>query len=343
MPPTDAAVPAVDLSAITLFWHVVDTLSSDSEPSAQLWDALLGTPGYRALTRSEFDPEFFRQSFRLAYMPSLSDSLAIALEESRSGRYLGHYEQVGRRRAELEAFAAELETDASFSNPSRLAAEWLPPPSPSEPAPVAVVVFSMDARGYDPIVMDLLAARELDLRSFVAHESHHWYRNRRATIDWDQVTEHEQDLLWTLYQIQGEGIADQIDKRAWIEGEEPVPGGRESYAEAYLEALEAAPGTIRMLDSLLVAHSTASTDEHRVAIGARIAEIVPMSGHPTGYHMARAILESSGRERLVEDIANPAEFLRAYDEGSRSAGGSGLSADALSYLSVLDERFRPRR
>jgi hypothetical protein len=202
-------------------------------------------------------------------------------------------------------------------------------------------VFSLDARGYDPIVMDVLAARELDLRSFVAHESHHWYRNRRATIDWDRVPQHEQDLLWTLYQIQGEGIADQIDKRAWIEGEEPVPAGRESYAEAYLEALEAAPRTIRSLDSLLVVHSNAPTDEQRAAIGAHIAEIIPMSGHPTGYHMARTILSALGRERLAADVANPAEFLRAYDEASRASGGRGLSPDALYYLALLDERFRP--
>jgi hypothetical protein len=340
MPPTDAPVSAVDLAAIELFWQVVDTLSSDLEPSPALWTALFDTPGYRALTRSEFDPGFFRRNFRLAYKPSLRDSLTIAGEELRAGRFLRHYEQVGQRRVELESFAAELASDTAFGSPSRLAAKWLPPPAPSDPAPVALVVFSLDARGYDPIVMDVLAARELDLRAFVAHESHHWYRNRRATIDWDQVPQHEQDLLWTLYQIQGEGIADQIDKRAWIEGKEPIPAGREAYAEAYLEALEAAPGTIRALDSLLVAFSAAPMDEQRAAIGAHVAEIVPMSGHPTGYHVARAILETEGRERLVADIANPAAFLLSYDEASRSAGGGGLSPGAVKYLAELAERFR---
>jgi hypothetical protein len=319
----------------------VDSLSRDEEPSPVLWRALFATPGYRALTRSEFEPSFFQESFRLAYMPSLRDSLARALEEGMNDRRLRHYRRVLQSRAQLEAFTDELNRSNPMEEPSRLAAEWLPLPPPAEPAPLALTVFDLDARGYDPIVMDPLAAMELDLQSFIAHESHHWYRNDRARVDWDNVAPHDEELLWTLYQIQGEGIADHIDKRPWIEGEAAVPAGRERYAEDYLEALAATPATIRGLDSLLASLGAATDTDHRADIGARVGELIPMSGHPTGYYLARTILDALGQERLVEDVANPAAFIRAYDEAARASGVPGLSPEALHGLTELEAVFAP--
>lgn len=334
-----ASGDAIDLGAIELFWQIVDLLSQDEEPSPELWEALFATPGYSALTQSEFEPSFFHESFRLAYMPSLNDSFSRALEEEKNHRRLRHYRKVVERRAELETFSENLKHSNRMTEFSRLAAEWLPRPSPDKPAPLAVVVFDMDARGYDPIVIDLLAAKELDLDSFLAHEAHHWYRNDRATIDWDDGEPHEADLLWTLYQVQGEGIADQIDKRPWIEGEVPPPAVREDYTRSYFDALAATPSTIRALDSLLVAFDAATEIDEQATIGARVAELVPMSGHPTGYYMARTILETLGRERLVTDIANPVAFFLTYDEAARASGRQGFSPEALSVLTELEARF----
>ena len=332
---------AVDLSAIRIFWQIVDLLSEDKEPSPELWRALFDTPGYRALTRSEFRPSFFQGSFRLVYRPSLGDSLAGVLQDGRNVRLLRHYMEVKARRAELETFTEHLARSNPMEEPSRLAAAWLPRPSPEEPPPLALVVFDLDARGYDPIVIDLLAAKELDLLPFLAHESHHWYRNDRAMVDWDEIAPHDEELLWTLYQIQGEGIADQIDKRPWIDEGAPVPDALKPYAVDYAAALAATRTTIRELDSLLVAFGTSSDADHRAGIGTRFAEIVPMSGHPTGYHMASTILEMLGRERLVMDVANPVAFFRAYDEAARMSGAPGLSPEALSNLAELEALFTP--
>jgi len=337
----------IDFSGIERFWEVVDMLSQDAEPPAELWDALFATDGYRALTESEFERQFFEEAFRLAYKPSLQDSLELVLEKQDGrARRLRHYLQVGERRDELEAFATELERSGSLKQLSRQAADWLPPPLPDQPAPVAVVIFDMDARGYDPIVLDLLAAKELDLSSFLAHESHHWYRNARATIDWDAVASQDADLLWTLYQIQGEGIADQIDKRPWLEGEAPVPTAREGYAESYLDALAGTPATLRSLDSMLVAFGAAveaaGDTAAAAAIGSHIAELVPMSGHPTGYFMSNVILTELGKERLVVDVSDPIAFFRTYHEAARTSGlAPALSSQAMETLDTLRARYSP--
>ena len=338
--PTPASAPAIDASAIGPFWQIVDTLSQDFEPSPRLWRALFDTPGYRALTRTEFEPHRLQEGFRLAYMPSRADRLDGAVESGGESRRLRHYRQVLERRTELEAFAGELTASEIGREPSRLAAEWLPGPAPDSLAPIALVVFDLDARGYDPIVVDLLAARELDLVPFLAHESHHWFRNDRATVDWEAVDTNDAETLWTLYQIQGEGIADQIDKRPWIEGTVPVPEAFRSYGKQYALELIASPETLRRLDSLLVAHGKAAGRE-RAEIGARVADLIPMSGHPTGYHMARTILEAGGRERLVADVTNPVAFFRAYDEAARTLGRPGLSPEALASLDALEPVFSP--
>jgi len=338
-PREEARSAAIDVTALEPFWQIVDTLSADREPSPELWEALLSTPGYLALTESEFVPSYFVESFRLVYMPSLVDSLAVALEDASGSRRLRHYLQVAERRTELTAFSEELTSSDRAREPARLAAEWLPGAEPEHPAPIALVVFDLDARGYDPIAVDLLAAKELDLLPFLAHESHHWYRNDRAAVDWDDVPPPDADLLWTLYQVQGEGLADQIDKRPWLEGKAPVPTARESYARDYLEALARTPGILRELDSLLLERGTTTDPERMAAIGARAAEIVPMSGHPTGYFMARTILDTLGHDRLVQDVANPVAFFRAYDEAARASGQPGLSEGALLGLDRLEPAF----
>ena len=46
-------VSALDVTALDGFWRVLDTLSADLEPSDRLWDELLATPAYRALTEDE--------------------------------------------------------------------------------------------------------------------------------------------------------------------------------------------------------------------------------------------------------------------------------------------------
>jgi hypothetical protein len=343
--PTSSASTSLDVSGIRQFWSIVDLLVEDTEPERTAWDSLLATPGYRALTASEFTPSFFQENFRLAYMPSRQYALARQLgEDGRAARYLRHYRQVLEQRAELETFTAELPGSDKLGEPGRRAAEWLPPPPPSEDVPVALVVFDMDGRGYDPIVLDVLAAKDMDLAAFLGHEAHHWYRNRNTPIDWERVAPEDEAVLWTLNQIQGEGIADMIDKRPWVEGEVPPP--RQGYAQRYRDALAATPQFLKQLDSLMALLATppgGGISEHtafRTAIGDQLAEAVPMSGHPTGYFMASVILEELGRERLRTNIGNPLAFFRTYDEAARqTTGRPALSDAALRTLVELEERY----
>ncbi len=74
----------LDFTGVDQFWHVVDILAKDTEPTEQQWQALLSTPGYRLAqialgTVVQEDLEVaFRPSRRAAF-----DSLTALAERSR--------------------------------------------------------------------------------------------------------------------------------------------------------------------------------------------------------------------------------------------------------------------
>ena len=110
------------------------------------------------MTASEFEQSFFQENFRIALMPSRRGALEQQLQDGSAARYLRHYMPVVEERERLERFTEAFQLSDDLAEAMDLAAEWLLPPLPSEPAPVALVVFAMDGRGYDPIVLDVLAA-----------------------------------------------------------------------------------------------------------------------------------------------------------------------------------------
>lgn len=64
------ANPNFDFSGMDRFWEVVAVLEADRDPTTAQWNALFETPGYRALTASEFDRSFLEDAFEIAFRPS---------------------------------------------------------------------------------------------------------------------------------------------------------------------------------------------------------------------------------------------------------------------------------
>ena len=278
----ELANPTFDFSSMESFWRVVELLEGDREPSPAQWDSLLSTPGYKALTASEFDPDFFVACFTLAYKPSHEDELRESMKEPRKARYLKHYLEVRDRKAALLEHQARLCKEDMMTEAVEEARRFLPDDIPSTYPPVAFVVFADDGRGYDPIVIDLLSSMNWPFDAFLAHESHHWYRNRLLAFRSDKIDAEDEYLVATLKQIQAEGIADQIDKASWFEPGAEVPERWREYATRYREAHSKSAHLILALDSLLCVMGDAPADA-RQHHGKEIAELIPMSGHPTGF------------------------------------------------------------
>lgn len=148
-------------------------------------------------------------------------------------------------------------------------------------------------------------SKQGDLNSFLAHECHHWIRNRHLAYDRSLAAEEDDPLLWVLDQLQAEGIADRIDKAGMIEGEVEPPPSRAAYMAEFLENLAAAPEHIRQLDTIL--SSGTSTES-----GENLRSTVPQSGHPTGYFMASRIVDFRGLPALVSSAGDPFAFVELY-------------------------------
>jgi hypothetical protein len=332
------ANPGFDFSAIEPFWAVKSTLESGQEPSQEQWDALLDTPGFLALTMSEFTPEFFRRNIELAFMPSLASEREEALAGP-NGSYIKHYLHVAGERESLGQHLAKLKSKPIIPRIVQRARQFLPTDHVAGRPQVAFVIFANDGRAYDPIVVDLQASRNWDFESFLAHEFHHWFRNRALSVDFEAVDSLDYDLIWTLNQLQAEGIADQIDKRGWVLQGAEVPGGMSGYANRYMENLEAAPALLQRLDSLLTSYSKPGSP--RGKIGAEIRSLVPQSGHPTGFYMASLILEHLGEGALIDDVGNPFGFVKTFARAAAQAPRTvvALSPATIDLLTALEQKY----
>ena len=325
----------VDVSGVERFLEITALLERDVEPTPAQWDSLFATPGYAVLLRHEFRRDFFIRRFEVAFMPSKQAELAEqrARDTGFWAQFLPHYLRAKSMRAEIRRRMEEMRA-ADFSQAAVARARAFLPDLPPDGTPsVAFVIFGPDSRGYDPVVLDILYAtgREAFL-DLVAHEFHHWYRARLAP----DLTRH-QDILWVLGQIHLEGVADLINVPRWLGRPADSLSANE---RRYVGYLDTSPATIRVVDSLLAAMLDDPGDIRE--LGARLRAAVPMSGHPTGFYMARTILEEMGRDAVVGTVANPFAFFRLYSQSAtrRRDGTPPLSDRALAFLRSLEARYQ---
>jgi hypothetical protein len=309
----DDKIPVIDLSGMIAFWMILEILQSDNEPSEHQWKQLFNTLGYKALS-TEFDSCFFRKKYELAYKPS---SRAIKGHE-KDDRYVKHYLEVAEKRKEVEAWLRDIEENDFLKGSLSKVKEWLP--SDVDEAPVvAFVVFEMDARGYDCIVLDPLFSMSLgsDIGDLLAHELFHNYARKFYVYDPCSAEPLDVDLLWVLRQLNEEGIADQIFALRYPSLEEQV---------------ENSPIIIQEMDKII--QKMAFSKDTR-ELSKRLRMTLPRAGHLTGYYMAKAILKGLGKERLLETVGNPFGFIGVYDEAAEILGLRCFSPETLEYIESL--------
>jgi hypothetical protein len=322
----------IDFSGVEKFLQLTALLEKDQEPTKEQWDALFATPGYRILIKNEFRPDFFMMRFRLAFMPSKKAELAAQMKKDTGwlGQFLPHYLRAKKEREAIRAEIKRLESMSFIKTAVDRAKAFLPPFEVKSYPPVSFVVFAPDARGYNPVVLDILYTKDEkdSLIDFIAHEFHHYYK------DW--LTGLNPDVLWVIDQIHAEGIADQVNRGAWFHDRERFAvESQKERNKPFLELYEKSPEVIREMDRLFGLMNDRAGD--MALLGAEIRSIVPQSGHPTGFYMANVILKHLGKGALVEDIGNPFAFLRRYNRAAeRDEEAPSFSAKALEYISLLE-------
>jgi hypothetical protein len=329
----------LDSSGLEMFWRVVSVLEKDLNPSAEQWDSLFRTPGYAILTKSEFKREFFTEKFALVFMPSKAAELNIALDNADDWekRYLRHYLRVKSLKKSIQAHVRKLDSDPLFRRASQMALSFIPAKGIADYPAVAFLVFEPDARGYSPVVIDALMSMDKgpDLVYLLAHEFHHFFRNQVLVFDPEKADPEDEDILWVINQLQGEGIADQINMRRWMDD-----GERFKLNEPeYLKLHEKSPEIIRAMDALFA--QIDQSPGKKKELGRRIREMLPWSGHPTGFYMANRIRDQLGSETLVRGVGDPFSFFSLYKTAADNSGDNraSLSEATVHIVHTLSNKY----
>lgn len=332
--------PVFDLSALDAFWPVVEILQQDLDPPAELWDALFDAPAYHVLVEEDMTPVYFERMLNLVYRPSLRSQRDAALADPQSQAAVGHFVETWERRSSVDRAARDLARRGVSEDLLASLRALLPAELPAGHPTVALVVWANAGRGGDPILVDPLSISYWDVPGYIAHELHHWYRDQLLDYTRSAVEEADRPLLTWLEALQAEGIADQIDKHAWIEGTVRVDPARASYLERYRHALQHVNDSVVGLDTGLSAWLAGTNAAEKRAAGLDLAEVLPLGAHPLGYFMTRTILGAFGRERLVAIVGNPFAFARLYDAAARTGGSARpLSDEAMAALDALEKKY----
>ncbi len=331
--------PNFDFSGMEQFWIITQKIEEGKEPSEQDWTNLFNTPGYMALTKSEFRKEMFREYFCLVFDTGKKDSLEVKLNDPGFSGYrkgiLKHYITVKGSRAELES-QIELLKNRPVSGPAMPEAlEYLPVKNIKGYPPVAFVIFSFDGRGYDPIVLDLLASTKIDILPFLAHEFHHYYRNKFSRLNFAKVEKDNNQIIHYINEIQAEGIADQIDKKPMLTDSV----GLSRMAARFKKYYDMSPGIIEKLNEIF--EKQVDSDQEMNTIGNEISSILPQSGHHPGFFMASTIIEVFGKKKLIEKYDNPFEFFRLYSLAAKKSSDSRpvFSEKAMEFITGFEKDF----
>lgn len=307
--------PNFDFSGIEEFWHIVNIFEKNQEPSNNDWSLLFNTPGYKVLTGSEFPQKFFKDSFRLVFKPSESKNLELSLKQKRNLHHLKHYIKVRDNKNKVNAQLKKLKREQYNRTAVRRTLEFLPQNSVSQYPPVSFVIFESNGRGSSPIVVDLAASIEWDFVSFLAHEFHHWYRNRQLKFDYRKIKTDDLEIISVLSHVEAEGIADMVDKKDWFTKSNNAIS---IYARRFISDVGKTPFVIQQMDKILKQISEESGDKRK--LGRKLRSLLPQKGHTTGYFMASLILETLGKKVLVNTVGNPFDFFLLYNKAAKIKG-----------------------
>ncbi len=336
LPPLPSA--GLDFSGVDRFWELADQLTKDVEPSEDDWRRMASSVGYR---------------LSLQQVPTTRSDMEIALRPSRRAEFdsltkidndeadrLRHFRATMTHREALAVYRDSLTRSLPIEKAVAIAARFLPPhATDGKTAPlVAFGLFRDDAYSLGPrgVVIDLdHVYEEGGLEGLLAHEFHHSYLSAMSSLrvpDGDSSAA----LYFALRNMRNEGIADLIDKPHPLSY--PNSAIMSAYATRYNAAYARTPAVIHSIDSALVVAADDSTK--LAAVGRRVNELLPSSGHYNGSYVAREIYETFGVDSLYPGVYDFFAFLRTYASAEVKRGNAPpFSPKAVALLDALDRRY----
>lgn len=354
--------PNFDFSSLEQFWNIVDILKTDKEPTGEEWDSLFTTSGYATLIGREISRKSFMNRLRLSYMPSKSKEFEDALSSDKYSNWakmmLNTFKQVEEIRDRINCKVEELKKFPFTRKAIKEALKYLPENEVQEYPPVSFLIWGLGSRGYSPVIITMEDVIELTenfitpdiLKKFersdftknrililgMGHEFFHYFRDKKLEFEFPDYENSDYDIIWTINQIENEGIADQVNIRQLFIVSDFLYDTE--YPEMINQEQKEQPKLLRKLDSLFT--EIYEKPETKKQLGEKIRMIVPRSGHPTGYYMANIIIEQFGKEPLIDVVRNPFAFFYLYNEAAKKDSKAPIFSDkSIELIKNLEEKY----
>lgn len=350
MTPSAPAADSVrlDVSGLSLFWQMADTLQRGRLPSPAAWTQLFSHPGYALPVNLAQRDDELKTCITAVFHPqarSRLDSLrtrGTRLEQ----RICSHLERARLHQDQLQAYVDTLTQQALPTSAKPLAAQYLPTPLPDTiPAPQIYVILNEPTNwGWSgEIALDLLDVMERPQRDVVytlAHEMHHAYMSPFYEVDLPDRADPAYSILQPLERMRSEGVASLIDKRRFVGIDTTTLdyAPNRSVAAGITRGMQETPRALAQVDSILTRlHQGAVSQAEAGAAMQDALWDVTYHPHVSGLYMAMRIEDELGRARLIRASRNLFRFVEAYREaGAQDANRPTLSEPAWEALRALE-------
>lgn len=332
----------LDTSGIDLFWATADRLAAGELLDDADWEDFFSHPGYAVTEVAAQRKGVIRHCMTAAFSPEGDIEAAKAnLPEGEGrralvGRVCDHMVSIRDRRADIDAYVAELDGEELLREAQLRASGYLPEGILGEVDPPSAYVLLFEQQGLgreEAIVLDALAmmtmGREQNI-DFIAHELHHAYR---AAVPAIEPVPGAEPLFHALDRIVKEGIASMVDKAEYIRTDRTPVG----FPPEFLQLASAAPERLAAIDQALA--GVQRSPEGYAAASRVVSENSPWGGHLNGVYMAMAIESALGRQAIVDSLRSPAAFFAAYHRAAERSGSGyfRFSDEALENIVLLQQ------
>ena len=305
----------IDTSPVDAYWKLVEPLKRGDSLSIKDWDSFLQIEANKTYIDNQgFDKAYLerlRKTIQLVYMPrydSLLQARLIQIKKDPSTYWLTYKVHVYKEyEKELKAYEEQISQPSYIDSIYKNVFNWLPKNLRKKDTSVNIYFLGIenDAIAGGGIVIATLWSiyiqDKLKMGILGGHEMHHVLRKR---IDFKNIPENEQGIMYVLNSILNEGSADMIDKNYAIENDDELPVG--SKFKEFL--LFQADSILKQIDTSII--KMAQSDGRIFKTEKEYRNLLRWtSGHCPGYYMAEIIVRNGFKKKLLKNIQNPFYFI----------------------------------
>lgn len=337
----------IDTSPLDAYWKLVEPLKAGDSLSMKNWDSFLQIEANHVYVENQgFDKvylERLRKTIQFVYMPgydSLLQSRLIEIKKDTSSYWLTYKVYVYKEyEKELKKYEEQILQPSYMDSIYKNVFTWLPKNLRKKDTSVNIYFLGIenDAIAGDGIVIATLWSiynqDKLKMGILGGHEMHHVLRKG---IEFKNVPENEQGIMYVLNSILNEGSADMIDKNYAIEHDNELPMG--SKFKEFL--LFQADSILKQIDTSII--EMAQSDGKVFKTEKEYRDLLRWtSGHCPGYYMAEIIVRNGFKKKLLKNIQNPFYFMILYNKASERDSGKPpmLAKASIRYIKFLKKKY----